>query len=158
LQEEGLAGRDLGELVLQDSRLAGEHQRREVAERPFGRSQRRSVLVHRQVPCRGPRPAVGSPVLSHVEFQVARGTRPYSAGGRGANVTSVIVSTPTTVSGPARTPASVSARRSRPPFAVAPPHGSRRVPPDSGPPACASLPASLAYSRASTSAGKVVGS
>src|SRR5690606_17945746 len=93
LEQESLAGDDLGQLGLERARLAGEDQRRKVGDGRLGPGQPRRVLVHGQMPCLVSLPAIGCPGRLHFEYPLfAQCARPYPPRGRGANVTSVIAS------------------------------------------------------------------
>ena len=65
LQQKGLAGRDIGEPVLQPPRLAGEDQRREAAQRLLDPGERRLVGITRHLPDRQAAPAPGRPFIHH---------------------------------------------------------------------------------------------
>src|SRR5690606_38670199 len=113
LQQESLARDDFGQRGLERARLAGEHERREVSEGRLGLGKRGRVSVHGQMPCLVPLPAVRCPSLAHVEnSNASEGPRPYSSAAGHANVTSVIVSLPTSlINDPRRLPPLAAARQ-----------------------------------------------
>ena len=61
LQQERLAGGDIGQPVLQAPRLAGEDQRREAAQRLLDAGERGLVGIARHLPDRQAAPALGGP-------------------------------------------------------------------------------------------------
>ena len=75
LQQEGLAGRDRGQLLLQLARLAGEHQRRKGRELRFGVGER-GQRPDRPAPARSALPARNSATISSLSHPMPRQARP----------------------------------------------------------------------------------
>src|SRR5579862_5252674 len=65
LQQERLAGGDIGEPVLQPPRLAGEDQRREALQHLLDAAERGLVGIAGNLPDRQAAPAHGGPFLAH---------------------------------------------------------------------------------------------
>ncbi len=81
LQQEGLAGADLGQRLLQLARLAGEHQRRKSSDLFFDIGQGRLVRIDGNLQDRLGPPALGRPTFHHTQTPMAaRGRRKIREG------------------------------------------------------------------------------